>query len=666
MIYRTFFPGLRIPCGMVRMKLGMPRKLRVFAGLVALVLLLAGWTAATTPVKGPHSPLELAFMREQISGLEVQFGTYFVTAGRCAGCHGHDPNGVTMIAGDGEDVNVVDDWRSTMMANAANDPFFLSKMQHEGLVNPQIKEQIEHGCLKCHAPLAVFEQQMLGNPPFTAASLDTSVFARDGVSCLACHMQNPASGGHVFSGNLVFDSARVWGPYTDEQINPAIMQYFVNYTPDQGSNILDGSVCAGCHTAINHPVDLEGNPTGTSFYEQTLWQEYKNSVYYGTEQNCRSCHMPRIQDSVKLASEYIYLPGQSPFGKHHLTGGGVFMLKMMKDHIGGFGLPATPAQFDSTIARSLALRKTSMTMALQTVDRTDDTLFVDVALTNLTGHKFPGGFPNRRAFVQVLAIGAMGDTLFNSGSWDGTYEVVGNDLPYEPHHDVITQEGQAQIYEFVMGDVNHDVTTTLLRAVHRLKDNRLVPVGYSLSHPSQDTTAVAGLALTDPDFNRDADGVEGTGGDIVHYHIPLGGHGGAVEVKARVWFQQVPPRWNDEMFGFHGARIDSFRTMYFNADNTPELVMADSTVVLGTGVGVAGGGVVRIFPNPTRDGVVHVPSPDARWIKAYDAAGKQVPLVTQRNAAGWRCILPMTPGVYHLVVGTSHGEQLVRVVRTGE
>jgi hypothetical protein len=75
---------------------------------------------------------------------------------------------------------------------------------------------------------------------------------------------------------------------------------------------------------------------------------------------------------------------------------------------------------------------------------------------------------------------------------------------------------------------------------------------------------------------------------------------------------------------------------------------------------------VRIFPNPTRDGVVHVPSPDARWIKAYDAAGKRVPLMTQRDAAGWRCILPMTPGVYHLVVGTPHGEQLLRVVRTGE
>ncbi|HMN04649.1 MAG TPA: multiheme c-type cytochrome [Flavobacteriales bacterium] len=642
-----------------------PRKTGILFGMLGLVFLLVGWTAATTPVKGPHSPIELAFMREEISGLTVQFGTYFVTAGRCAGCHGHDPNGVTMIAGDNEDVNVVDDWRSTMMANAANDPFFLAKMQHEGLVNPHMKEQIEHGCLKCHAPLAVFEDAMLGNPPFTAASLDTSVFARDGVSCLACHMQNPASGGHVFSGNLVFDSARVWGPYTDEQINPYIMQYFINYTPDQGSNILDGSVCAGCHTAINQPVDLEGNPTGTSFYEQTLWQEYKNSVYYGTEQNCRSCHMPRIQDSVRLASEYLYLPGQSPFGKHHLTGGGVFMLKMMKDHIGEFGLPATPAQFDSTIARSIALRATAMEMDLQVAGRSDDTLFLDVGLTNLTGHKFPGGFPNRRAFLQVLALSAGGDTLFNSGSWDGNYEVIGNDLPYEPHHDVIRDGGQAQIYEFVMGDVNHDATTTLLRAVHRLKDNRLVPIGYSLSHPSQDTTAVAGLALNDPDFNRDADGVEGNGGDIVHYHIPLGGYDGAVEVKARLWFQQVPPRWNQEMFSHHGSKIDPFRDMYLAADNTPELVVADSMVVLNTGLKAPVGQSLQAYPNPTRDGIVNLAVRDVQQIKAYDAAGRQVPIAVERMADGWRCVLPEQPGVYHLVATTPQGSQMMRVVRSG-
>lgn len=641
-----------------------PKKLRVISGLCVLVLLLVGWSAATTPVKGPHSPLELSILRNQIEGLNVQFGTYFVTAGRCAGCHGHDSLGLAMVTGEGEDVNVVNDWRSSMMANSARDPFFLAKVEHEGLVNPQHKEQIEHNCMKCHAPLAVFEQKMLGNPPFTLANYDTSLLAQDGVSCLSCHMQNPDSAGRFFSGDLHFDSARVWGPYTQEQINPNIMQYFVGYTPDQGSHILDGRVCAGCHTAINRTMDLSGNYTGGYFYEQTMWQEYENSIYFGTEQNCRSCHMPRIQDSIVLASEYIFLTGQSPFGKHHLAGGGTFMLKLMKDHIGPLGIPATPTQFDSTIARSRANLAISVDLHTEVAERTDDTVFVNVKLTNLIGHKFPSGFPNRRAFVQVIALTATGDTLFQSGRWDSTYEVYGHDAGYEPHHDVITRGDQVQIYEFVMGDVNGDVTRTLQRAAIRLKDNRLAPKGYSTSHPSYDTTAIAGLALNDPDFNHDANGVEGNGGDIVHYHIPTNGYMGPVQVKTKVFYQQAPPLWNSEMFSHHGARIDTFRTMYENADGTPDLVSADSLTDIGTGIHDARYIGAQVFPNPTRDGVVSINVPEVSKIVAYDAGGKRVPLGTTRRGDGWRCELPGQVGVYHLVITTPKGDRLVRVVRT--
>ncbi len=634
----------------------------MLAGLCAVVFMLVGWTSATTPVRGPHSAVELFFLRDQIQGLPVQFGTYFVTAGRCAGCHGFDSLGLASVDSNGVSVNVVDDWRSTMMANSARDPFFLAKMEHEGLVNPALQSQLEHNCLKCHAPLAVFEQQMLGNPPFTAAHLDTSVMAMDGVSCLACHMQKPDAAGHYFSGDLHFDSARVWGPYTQEQINEAIMEFFVGFTPDQGSHILDGRVCAGCHTAINQPVDLNGNPTGTSFFEQTVWQEYVNSVYYGTEENCRSCHLPRIEDSITLASEYVFLEGQSPFGKHHLTGGGTFMLKMMKAHIGPLGIPATPVQFDSTIARSERHLRSSVEMSLLMTDRTADTLYMDVALTNIIGHKFPSGFPNRRAFVQVVAVTATDDTLFHSGGWGADYEVLGHDSVLEPHYDVIDRPDQAQIYEMVMGDVNGDVTTTLLRAVTPLKDNRLVPIGFSTSHPSYDTTVIAGDALTDPDFNHDALGLEGNGGDIIHYHIPTNGYDGPLQVKARVWFQQVPPRWNREMFNHSGARIDAFRSMYDAADNTPDLVAADSMSVLGMGMAEQGG-ALGIFPNPTRDGLVRFTLAGPGTLRAYDATGREVPVRTGRQGDAWWCRLPDEPGTYHLVVDAGGRVRVARVLR---
>jgi hypothetical protein len=40
----------------------------------------------------------------------------------------------------GRDVNVVNDWRSSLMANSARDPFFRAKLDHEVLVNPAHSE----------------------------------------------------------------------------------------------------------------------------------------------------------------------------------------------------------------------------------------------------------------------------------------------------------------------------------------------------------------------------------------------------------------------------------------------------------------------------------------------------------------------------------------------
>jgi hypothetical protein len=140
----------------------------------------------------------------------------------------------------------------------------------------------------------------------------------------------------------------------------------------------------------------------------------------------------------------------------------------------------------------------------------------------------------------------------------------------------------------------------------------------------------------------------------------VNGYTGAVQVKASVWFQQVPPRWNDEMLGHHGPRIDPFRDMYLAADNTPELVRADSMMVLGTGVsadaprhGQAG---PWAFPNPTRDGIVLIALPQATQVIAYDAAGKRVPVKAARCRPGcttWYCP-PRRGNAWYACCGPRH------------
>jgi hypothetical protein len=226
---------------------------------------------------------------------------------------------------------------------------------------------------------------------------------------------------------------------------------------------------------------------------------------------------------------------------------------------------------------------------------------------------------------------AEGDTAFHSGAWDPTTGSIDGqlDVPWEPHHDVITDEDQVQIYELVLGDVNGDPTTLLERAYAHLKDNRLTPQGFVSNHPVGDTTAVYGHAAFDSNFNLTSDGTEGTGADKVYYQIPESLFGQNIEVTCKVWYQSIPPKWVAPMLELEGdSLIDGFRQLYTEFIPTPELVgyasmTADLTSVLETperDLELTAG------PNPTRNGQVLVQSPTGtigNWV-LYDAAGRRV------------------------------------------
>lgn len=635
--------------------------------MVGIVLLFSAWTEANRPVAGPHGRLELALFERADDTLIWVVGEYFATAGRCKGCHGHDVNGLASVDAQGRDVNVVDDWRSTMMANSARDPFFLAKVSHEVIVNPEHQVAIENKCLSCHAPLGMHEERLAGHPPFTVAMLDTSVLGKDGVSCLSCHMQSEATAGTFFSGELEFDPERVYGPYADDQINPAIMTDFVGWTPGQGSHILNSKVCAGCHTLITQTIDLEGDLTGDHFVEQATYHEWLNSVYSANGTQCNSCHMPRIDDPIILAAEYAFLNPQTPFGLHHLAGANVHMLKLLKANREALHIPATEVQFDSTIARTeRMLNERTMDVQLDVLQRTVDTAYFAVRLENKAGHRFPSGYPSRRAFIEFVVLDALGDTVFKSGRVDGTFEVEGHDAGYEPHYDMIDAQDKVQIYELVMGDVQGNVTTVLERARDPLKDNRLVPFGFSTSHASYDTTRIAGLALSDANFNRNTLGEEGSGTDQVRYHVPLNGATTALRAFARVYYQPVPPAWNMEMFAQSSGPIDAFRDMLAASDRTPHFVAGDSAMVGPVGVEEPVADRVRIFPNPTVDGWCRVVLPSgsrADAIHIHDANGARVPHVAERMVDGWRIRLPEASGVYLLHVRIGPTVVLKRIVR---
>ncbi|MFN0015426.1 MAG: hypothetical protein ACKVU2_12840 [Saprospiraceae bacterium] len=644
--------------------------------LPLLVAVLADFPYTKT-AKLFHHPAELAVLRSQLSKahatageLPIDSSVIFLTAKTCGGCHGFDPTGFASVDNSGKDVNVYDDWGSTMMANAAKDPFWRAKVSHEILVNPTHSLALQDKCTSCHAPAGHYQAKLKGQKPhYLLSDLPTDSLGLDGVTCQACHAQAPAMIGLLHSGALNFDTNKVrvsYGPY-DLPFAPP-MRDFVGITPLYGEHISDAGLCAGCHTLITATADLGGNPTGGSFVEQATYHEWLNSRYDRTRDNvtCQACHLPQIPDEVIVSANYQFLTPKFPYGLHEMAGANVTMLRLLKENRTKLGISAKAEHFDSTITATLRLlQQQTLDLTLEPQVLNGDTAFFALKLANKAGHKFPSGYPSRRAWVEFEVKNADGQTVFHSGRPNTDYSLPDEDANVEPHYHVINRPDQVQIYEMVPGDVSGAFTNILERGDKALKDNRLTPQGFSISHSVYDTTLIVGNALSDPDFNHFPDGTEGSGADILHFHIPINGYSGALSVTAKVWYQSLPPKWMAPLFAYSSPEIDNFRQMFDAADHSPVLVASVAKNVLVSPVSATSPSTSKITISPTlsADGRIQVDLPvdlTAKRLRAWDVSGK---LVWDQVAP--YLMLPQKNGIYFIEIQTAKGRVVRRVVRGG-
>jgi len=658
------------------------------AGVFGLVLL--GHTPRPAHWYQDDGPYHSATFRAAYGGLPDTSNSLFTGSGKCAGCHAKDPNHFASIAGqsypavpmpDGWDVNATDYWRSTLMANSARDPFWRAKVRHEVMVNPEHQLELEDKCTSCHAPLGHFAAHHDGEPHYTMAALLQDSLAMDGVSCVACHQQAPNAGEH-HSGNLEFDDSlefnpdmfvhtyKAYGPYGAGKDEPPIydlpMMQYAFYTPLYGAHVPGGEICAGCHTLVTHATDLEGNYTGIDYVEQATYHEWLNSTYADNGEEpatCNDCHMPRIDDPVIISSGYAFLEPRTPYGLHSLVGGNAQMLEIMRNNTEVLGLATDTALFDSTLARTRdMLRNQTLDLEVEMGDWIDAWGGVcTVQLTNKAGHKFPSGYPARRAWIEVKAS-QNGEVFWHSGAWENG-NILGTDdagLSYfEPHHSLINDPMQVQIYELVAADVNGQPTNVLERAASSLKDNRLTPKGFSYDHPVYDTTRVEGLALNDPQFNVSQ------GRHTVTYEMLGAMDYAPVDIEVKVWYQAMPPRWVNPMFDFQDSTIQAFQTLFEAQGAAPELV-ADTAFTVNVIGSIADGmndEAWRVYPNPSWDGNVTIQVPDravnSLW-ELFDAEGSRI-------KAGWstrqmNLRLPQAKGMYVIRWTLNSGEVVSRRV----
>ena len=645
--------------------------------LLSLFIFIAVIVCSTLPVQehnGFHTKQEITYFKNHLFAGPVDSTVLFPTVYHCEGCHGTDLQMNAMVDAAGNDVNVVDNWQATMMANSAKDPFWRAKVSHEILVNPEHNQELETKCTSCHAPNGHYTAILRGASHYSIAEMLGDTVAMEGVSCSTCHTMSDEDLGKVFSGEINFDTSRVmFGPYDFPFVQP--MENFVGFEPIYSEHVNDAGLCASCHTLLTSSVDLEGNFTGEKFVEQATYHEWLNSVYgadKGLEKaSCQSCHMPRIMDTVVISSNYSFLQGRSPFALHELVGGNTAMLKLMKENKETLNITATDEQFDKTIENTFKLlQEQSVEFDLQLVNQDTDSAYFEIEVINLAGHKFPSGYPARRAYIEFVATTlTQGDTLFQSGVMQPDYEVKGQTAETEPHFDLINSEDQVQIYELVLGDVNGDFTTVLERSHQALKDNRLAPKGFTTTHSAYDTTKIYGAALLDDDFNK-RNGVEGTGSDKINYHIAINDYEGLINVQAKMYYQSLPPKWMDPMFEESTPEIEAFRAMYDAADLAPVLVASasmDSIYVSPTSTvsndGADEASLIAVFPNPTIDGKVFIKTKEnlkISEISILSTSGRFMQRITDIDNN--EISLPQESGVYVLIFKTNRGKISHKIV----
>jgi hypothetical protein len=494
---------------------------------------------------------------------------HFSGSGHCSMCH--TGSGAAMME-DGQDISPITHWRSTMMANSARDPLWRATVSAEVAAHPALQDVIEDKCTTCHAPMGHAEASFNGALPYSIAEMEADPVAADGVSCTLCHQILPDNLGEPesFTGGYRIGADRqIFGPYANPLAMPMVNH--TGFTPVAADHLGDSGLCATCHTLFTPYVDDQGQVVG-EFPEQVPYLEWEASDFAAAGVSCQDCHMPQSQAPVDISTmPPSHVLARSPYWQHWFVGGNAFMLRMLRDNADSLALSATTAQFDATIERTMSnLTENSAMLDVQWGD-VDGELEVAVKVVNATGHKLPTGIPLRRMWIHLTAFDHTGQVVFESGGWDGSGRIAGLDAGYEPHHELITDSGQVQVYEGIMADVNGAPTYTLLRAGSFLKDNRLPPMGMSSADSGYATIAVAGAATSDPDFNRDG-AVEGTGADIVRYRP-----GPAARVTVDVCFQSVNPAFTDHLAAFDTPEVATFLGMYDGADNSP-VIMASAEV----------------------------------------------------------------------------------------
>jgi cytochrome c551/c552 len=490
----------------------------------------------------------------------VQAASLFATSDNCMACH----NGLQ--SSQAEDVSIGFDWRSSVMAQSARDPYWQASVRRESSEHAPAAAAIEDECSTCHMPMNHLESRAAGRKGQVFANLKAGIApaqvasALDGVSCSVCHQIEADKLGkpESFVGNFVVDMSgrqprKAMGPFAIKPPVARVMQSATQFLPTQAEHIRSAELCATCHTLITEALGPNGESIGR-LPEQVPYQEWRESSYAQTT-TCAECHMPKVKDPAPIAN--LLAEPREGMRRHEFLGGN-FLLPTLLERL-RVPSAATPQDFDRdrSAVRGLLAHEAAL-LSMGPVEVKDGLLRTHVVVDNQAGHKLPTAYPSRRAWLHVVVKNGAGKIVFESGALRGNGSIVGNDndddpARFEPHHAVVESSDQVQIYESILGDAKAGVTTGLLHATQYLKDNRVLPFGFDKKAAPSDV-AVHGQAMNDEDFVG--------GSDRVDLRISVEQAAGPFTVEAELLYQPIGFRWANNLRAVPGSEPSRFVRAY--------------------------------------------------------------------------------------------------------
>ncbi|MDB5092685.1 MAG: hypothetical protein JWO85_786 [Candidatus Eremiobacteraeota bacterium] len=444
--------------------------------------------------------------------------------------------------------------------------------------------------------------------------------ARDGVSCTVCHhamltppeekslsytLEHRANG--LFA---VGPPDKLYGPFETKTIASHPMKESLGTTPIYSSLTTTSRLCTSCHSinlpivdgaAKIHPIDLRTHHD----VEQATYVEWVNSKFQTEykpgpdKRSCQDCHMPTsvvndrldvtdraIQTKIAIVQDEDYPQAEhrapladitvpwrtTGFRRHELLGLNAFLLRTFQQNPDVLGVRLADYMSGSKNDLGDAIGNVVQQAEHQTA-RVDldakvenGTLVANVAVTNLTGHRFPSGVGFRRAFVELTVTDPQNGVVFASGRTDANGVIVGPDgvtplhseffvrgpggaQQYQPHYDQqypVTSADQVQIFEELVRDHAGDFTESFIRRDSTVKDNRLLPAGWRFEGvpgfplPANWVVATRPAGVRgDPHYGKDG----GRGRAVVAYRVPLrtAVDPAKLKVSATLWYQSWSP-----------------------------------------------------------------------------------------------------------------------------